>query len=260
MAAHSAAVKRKSPPRSLLARGSTLAAWHPEWWIVALAAAAWAALTLADLASVRDAAAAHHHSLSDLGASPAAWAAELSWSVVMATAMMAPLVVPQVHFVARTSLWTRVGRNQALFLAGYLGLWTAAIIAIATAVELLRTTTGANLTILGAFGVAGLWQLTPAKRRALRRCARCLPVPPRGRSADVAYLRFGVTTGWSCIVTCWAFMAAASASGHGVLVMAGLFGIQLRERMRPKTSARWLAAGVVLLGAAVITWTLTVTS
>ena len=260
MTADPAVVVQRAQPQSRLARGRRVATWHPEWWLVALVASAWALLALADLASVRDAAAAHHHGLAELGASPSAWAGEFAWSGVMATAMMAPLVLPQVHFVARTSLWTRVGRNQALFLAGYLGLWTLAILVIAIAIDAVRPLVGAGGLVALAFGAAVLWQVTPVKRRAVRRCARCRPAPPRGRPADVAYLRFGLVTGWSCLLTCWALMAAASAGGHGVLVMAGLFGIQLRERMRPRTSARRLAIGLALLGVAVLTWTLTVTS
>ena len=77
----------------------TAFAWRrPEWWSLALCAAAW-------LLMVRR----HWHGIS-------------GW-MLMTFAMMLPMVVDSIRATAERSLWRRRHRAIAAFLIGYLSLW-----------------------------------------------------------------------------------------------------------------------------------------
>lgn len=211
---------------------------HPEWWVVLAAAAAWAWMAAAP------------HPRPDAHAHAGHSAAPGFWSgaphlLVMVIAMMLPLTLASVRHVAFNSLWARRHRAIGGFVAGYLAVWMVAMLAIAGAWALAASLAGWTAAALVAMGAAVAWELAPARRRRLRRCTRTAPLAPRGWRADRDCARFGAASGASCVVACWALMAASAAFAHSLPVMAVLFGVQLSGRYGRSPSPA-LAAGAVL--------------
>jgi predicted metal-binding membrane protein len=214
---------------------------HPEWWVALVAAAAW---TFMVDTSFRHA--THAHAVS--GASHGIIA-----TAVMVTAMMLPLALANVRHVALSSLWRRRHRAIAAFLVGYLCCW-------AVAQTVIQGTLGFLTPLLGWTSVAGLatvtavlWDVSPGRRRRLRRCELTVPLAPRGWRADTDCIRYGVITGLSCVTTCWALMVTAAAFSHSILVMAVVFGVQVSDRYQRRPSpvlAALAVLGVCLLSLA----------
>jgi predicted metal-binding membrane protein len=162
----------------------------------------------------------------------------------MATAMMAPLVLPSLRRLSLTSLWSHRYRAQALFLLGYLVTWVAVAGAISVAVMAAELRMGRLFTLGVVLIAAAMWQFAPIKRCALRRCDRTVPIAAHSRRADVDRACFGASSAKSCVFTCWGFMAVLAATGHGISAMASLFVVQMYERMADRYVP---AAGVVVL-------------
>lgn len=199
---------------------------HPHWWALALCAVAWGAMFRPH--------AQHAHTPG---------ARLINW-MIMTAAMMLPLVVSQMRFVAERSLWRRRHRAIAGFLLGYLGAWFVIGIAVAFIEP------GPWLAI-AAFVVAGAWQLTRARRLAMAACHRAMPLAPRGWRADRDCVRYGWITGGYCVASCWALMLACAMAGHHLVAMAGITAWTWSERhMRPR---RKLYAAMLFGAAAVLT-------
>lgn len=218
---------------------------HPEWWVVAVAAAAW--MLMAGMAHPSAAGphaghgghAGHGHGVLGM--------------VAMVIAMMLPLTLANVRHVAWSSLWRRRHRAIAAFLVGYLAVWIVVQAGIAGAWGLMASLTGWATAGGVAMAAAALWEVSPVKRQRLRRCHRTVPLAPRGWRADADCARYGVTTGLSCVTMCWAIMVASAAFAHSFLVMIVLFGVQMsgRYQRRPSPSLAALAVlGVCLLSLA----------
>jgi predicted metal-binding membrane protein len=172
---------------------------------------------------------------------------------LMVVAMMAPLVIPNVRWLAAASLRRRRFRAVAGIFGGYLLVWIPVAVAVAVAVEVLAALLGHALTLAVAFAMAAAWQFSPSRHRALRRCTAVRAIPPRGRRADLGCVRYGTTVAAGCVVSCWAVMAAASAA-HGVAAMAVMAAGLLAERLprvyQPGDGASLLVVvgGVLLVG------------
>lgn len=226
---------------------------HPEWWVVFVASAAWSALTLQQVGE-RIGGSHLHANLESGWILGSEWAGVLGVAFLMAAAMMSPLVLGTIRHVALTTFWPRRYRAATFFLLAYLVVWAIVGAALTVATVLLSALIGFSTTCAIAFVAAAAWQFTPAKRRALRRCERRISIAGDGWRADVACLRYGAIAGWSCVVTCWAFMAAAAAAGHALPVLGALFALQLHERLawrfRPRTTGGYIAAvGIIVLSA-----------
>lgn len=205
---------------------------HPEWWVVAVALAAWA--LLAGLAAAH---ASHPHmSHGMLG------------MVAMVAAMMLPLTLANVRHVALSSLWRRRHRAIAAFLAGYLAVWIAVQAGITGGWRLLASFAGWQVAVGATVIVAALWEISPARIRRLRRCHRTVPLAPRGWRADADCALYGVTTGLSCVAMCWAIMAACVAFAHSLPVMAVLFGVQVSGRYQRRPVPALAALAVLAAG------------
>ena len=101
-----------------------------------------------------------------------------------------------------------------------------------------------------ALTVAAGWQLTEAKRRALVRCHRASPLPPRGRAATIGIARFAARNGAACVTSCWAMMLVMAVATTGELAwMVALTGIVSAEKLtkKPRRATRY---GAVVLGVA----------
>lgn len=209
--------------------------------MVALAAAAWASLLVMDVAGGGLTEHHQHHSTIDAGNR---MGGGVFWVALMATAMMAPLVLPSLRRLSLTSLWSHRYRAQALFLFGYLATWMASAGAISGAVMAVEGLGGRVPTLGLALIAAALWQFAPVKRRALRRCDRTVPIAAHLWRADLDRALFGVGSAISCVTTCWGFMVVLAAMGHGIGAMSSLFVIQMYERIADRYVP---AAGVVVL-------------
>jgi predicted metal-binding membrane protein len=211
---------------------------YPEWWTIALSAAAWGVLVAQELAGPGG-----HHQLDQ--AAPgglSAWLQHTGSWLLMVLAMMLPLVLFSVRVTAVRSVWRRRDRAIGGFLMGYLSPWLLAGALIAV----LDVTLGLDrwlqlLPWLGGvgFGGAALWQLSPIRLRALRACHRTLPIAPRGWRADRDCFRFGWLIGGQCLVSCWALMVACVLAGHSLAAMVPVGGLGVAERyfMRPRQRA-----------------------
>ncbi|MET0180337.1 MAG: DUF2182 domain-containing protein [Novosphingobium sp.] len=151
-----------------------------------------------------------------LVADPAAWALLAAFAspsalaagwIAMAAAMMLPLAAPQLrHVIARAGPFAPLA--AASFLAAWLAVWLTALAAIELAGALAASAFGREAPIVAVIFAVG-WQHTPAKRRALRRCVACPPLPWQPGALVIACARLGLATGGRCVTGCWALMLAA---------------------------------------------------
>jgi len=221
-------------------------AWRrPEWPWVLVVAGAWLVLAWGEM---RPAAHAMHHSIhhhSGFG---------LGGSVLMAAAMMVPGALPLLREISLASIWSRRYRSSALFLAGYLASWAAFVataLAAWHALTLVAPSTPAALATGAMLVVAAAWGLTATKRRCLKRCHRYLPLPPRGRAADRACLRFGLYNGGQCVAVCWPLMLATVPS-HSLAAMLGATALVTWERLARLPRLRVGAYALGVAGALVV--------
>lgn len=205
---------------TLAVTGKVYAWRHPEWWALTLAAGTW-------LLMIRTHAGGHAHHTGFM----------TNW-IVMTVAMMLLMVIDPIRYAAQRSVWRRRHRAVAGFLLGYLGCWT--LIGLAVSPLAMQD----DWTAPVAFALAGAWQLTPWKRRALIACHRTMPLAPRGWRADRDCVRYGVLIGTRCVVSCWALMLACAFSGHALLATAGLTTVGLIERYTPRPDQRILAGAL----------------
>jgi hypothetical protein len=170
----------------------------------------------------------------------------LDWCL-MVGAMMVPLILPSLRWVAFQSFRRRRHRAILLFLMGFILPW--AIFGV-VAVWLRTFEWGRSpLVAAGVFGLAALWVLVPIRLRALVFCHLTTPLTPSGWSADRDCLRFGLIIGSSCIATCGFLMLACAITSHNLIAMLGgtvLGALEIRS-FRPPTSH--IFAGSLMLAA-----------
>jgi predicted metal-binding membrane protein len=223
---------------------------RPEWPWALLVAAAWLVLAW----EMRPAAHTMHHSTAGTSRHHELSASGLGNWMLMAVAMMLPAALPLLREISLQSIWRRRYRSSALFLAGYLALWTvfgAAALATWHVVTVAVPATPAALVIGALFIVAAAWGLTATKRRCLQRCHRYLPLPPRGRAADAACLHFGLYNGRQCVAVCWPLMLATVPS-HTLAPMLGATALVTWERLARLPRLRVCAFAVGVAGALVV--------
>jgi predicted metal-binding membrane protein len=241
---------------------------RPTLWVEVGLAAAWTALLLltADgaqgenggawnggqlwvcMTGIGEGGGAHHAvAAASSGASPLLAEAPM-WGL-MAFAMMVPTAMPAVRHVGLSSVYWRRRRATVEFLAVYVGVWLA--FGIAAVAVIAWGPSDSPYVLAAALALAALWQLTPAKQRALLACHRSRPLPPHGWRASAGTARFGLYNGASCLVSCWAMMLAAAVAGAGILWMGAMTVAMGAEKLaeRPRRATRRLA---LLLGAAAI--------
>jgi predicted metal-binding membrane protein len=174
----------------------------------------------------------------------------VTW-LVMTAAMMLPGSAPAVMRASR-------GRGAATtaigFVAAYGAVWLLAGLAGYGCVQAVRAldvgalswdAAGRYVAAAAVLG-AGLYQLTPVKRRWLERCTspdRHLPQPgPAGA------LRAGARHGVCCVACCWTLMVALYALGFmSVTWMVVLTVLIAGERLVPRRSVGVTAVAVVLV-------------
>jgi predicted metal-binding membrane protein len=184
--------------------------------------------------------------------------------VTMMAAMMLPSVAPMVVLFTRVSA-DRKRRNHAfvptwVFLAGYLGMWTAFGLAAYGVFRLIRALDAGFLSwnaegpwiAGGAIAAAGLYQLTPLKEICLRHCRTPLHFLVHGwREGRLGAVRMGAEHGAYCVGCCWGLMVVLFALGvMSVVWMAVVAGIIFAEKVVPYGArlTRPLAVALVSLG------------
>jgi hypothetical protein len=222
------------------------AAWHPEWWVYAVAGASAVVLVAMVLGSTESGAAAGHHmhhgheamAMSSEPQGPwAAWPGAMGhWSLMMA-AMMLPIVAPQVHRVALRSVRSRRTRGPATFLLGYVAVWLVLGAALLTVLVALAGPQPPTPWLVVALLAAAAWQVSGPRRRMLRRCGSLRLGAATGLAADLDCLRAGVRSGLRCAFACGPVMVAMALS-HSLLLMAGVVAVLLSERARGANSVR----------------------
>lgn len=171
------------------------------------------------------------------------WSLLAGW-VVMVVAMMLPTACdPLVHVRERTLRRLRPG-CLALFLCGYVGVWTlAGVILLAASVTVRMASPGpvAPLAVAGAVALA--WQVSPWKQVALNQCHRRPGLAAFAPAAYWSALAFGLRLGFWCLASCWALMAAAlMVPAYHVAVMAFLAACIWAERLEPARPPQWRAS------------------
>jgi predicted metal-binding membrane protein len=245
-----------APPRSQVDRSSPLRSLNPVWTAALLLAAALVAwIVTIDRMWGMDAGPG-----TDLGG--LGWFAGI-WVTMMA-AMMLPSVAPMVLLFARISRERR-GQGRAfvptwVFLAGYLGAWTAYGVA---AYGLFRLVTAFGTDSLawnragpyvtgGAIAAAGLYQLTPLKEVCLRHCRGPMHYVLHGwRDGRLGALRMGAEHGLFCVGCCWGLMVALFALGvMSLFWMAVVAAVIFVEKVLPYglRLSRGFALALVALG------------
>ncbi len=139
--------------------------------------------------------------------------------VVMMAAMMLPSVWPMAAAYAGR---TERRAASALFVAGYLGVWTLfglVAYAVFDGVKAISDGTfawhnGGRDLAGGVLLLAAAYQLTPLKRESLSRCRSPLRFfRETWRDGTAGALRLGIVHGAWCVGCCWALMAALFALG-----------------------------------------------
>jgi predicted metal-binding membrane protein len=183
--------------------------------------------------------------------------------VVMMAAMMFPSVAPTVLMYDRLREGHRAGGKgaapdaTALFVAGYLLVWTAAGLAAFGLFELVRAIDPAFLAwdeagryvTGGVIVAAAIYQLTPLKEACLVKCrSPMMFLAERWRHGRAGGLELGLRHGAWCLGCCWALMAALFAVGVMSLGWMALIAAFIAgEKLLPWPVAARRAVAVLLL-------------
>ncbi len=190
----------------------------------------------------------------------ASFAIFLATWVVMMAAMMFPSVAPVVLVYARytrqqAGAWPLLA---ALFVTGYLLIWSAVGVAAYVVVVLLvpliaeiPVVQTAPQVLLGAvIGVGGLYQLTPLKERCLGHCRSPLHWLFRGfKPGARGALRMGLEEGVFCIGCCAGLMLVLLSVGlASVGWMAAVAAVIFIEKILAPSAAVAKGIAVLLVG------------
>lgn len=187
----------------------------------------------------------------------------LSVWVVMMAAMMFPSVAPTVLMYDRLREGHR-GRGRgaapdatALFVAGYLCVWTAAGLAAYALFDLVRSLDLAFLAweewgrhVTGVvIAAAAVYQMTPLKQACLIKCrSPMMFLAEHWRHGRTGALELGLRHGAWCLGCCWALMAALFAVGVMSLGWMALIAAFIAgEKLLPWPAAARRAVAVLLL-------------
>jgi len=183
--------------------------------------------------------------------------------VVMMAAMMFPSVAPTVLMYDRLREGHRArGKGAsadatALFVAGYLLVWTAAGLAAYALFELVRAIDPVFLAwdeagryvTGGVIVAAAVYQVTPLKQACLAKCrSPMMFLAERWRNGRAGAVELGVRHGAWCLGCCWALMAALFAVGIMSLGwMALVAAFIAAEKLLPWPTGARLAVALSLL-------------
>ena len=177
-----------------------------------------------------------------------------NWALML-VAMMPPLLIPMITYVAAKSFVDRRDLAIGLFVGAYASVWiiaTATAVLVLLALQTLLMVAGLSFAggLVGA-SLAALWQLSDAKRRALNRRHGFKPLRASGQAANIDVLAFGGLHGCRCVRSCAPTMFLPMLGAHGLTTMVVIFMVLLGERMTPRP--RQLGAAVLLVLSGILT-------
>lgn len=211
---------------------------------------------------------------------PSAWMMTDTWDtphllllgamwIVMMTGMMLPSAAPLLLVYGVASRRRSPAGNAAwqvyAMAAGYLLVWIGFSVAVAllqralSSVLLLSSMMKATTPWLSAMLliVAGVYQLTPLKRRCLGACVAPLDfLMRRWRDGAAGAFRLGVEHGVFCVGCCWALMLLLFVGGvMNLMVITVLMVVVLTEKLAPIGHQTVRVTGLFLIALGM--WTLT---
>jgi predicted metal-binding membrane protein len=184
----------------------------------------------------------------------------LMWAVMM-VAMMVPAASPMILTFAtinrRRAASGTPAVPTAIFLAGYLVIWSAFSLgaaalqwALQAAALLSPATLEATPFVGGALLIAaGLYQVTPLKYACLARCQSPIGfILTEWREGVRGAFVMGVRHGAYCVGCCWALMGLLFVAGvMNLLWVAAIAAFVLVEKLVPRGRVVSWSAGVLLL-------------
>jgi len=188
----------------------------------------------------------------EMGAGPGTMGMGFWAFIAMWSAMMAAMMLPALRPVVGTA---RGNRSGLAFAAGFLVPWALYGAIAFPAFVLAQRLVGASPTTahrlgVGILALAGLYELSPWKFRAVRHCRMAIHPHDVGASLRSA-ASTGVREGFTCVGCCWALMAVLVATGAMNLVaMALLAAVIFAEKVLPAPRIALAVAGAGLLLAA----------
>lgn len=206
--------------------------------MLALVAASWVVLVVAQLTG--NAALAHQHDAAIAALPPLVAVASflVSWQL-MVVATMLPASLPSVLGVAATTgRRLRPVLGAAAFMAGFVSVWTAVGLMAFVAGQAVERSIGAStwlearpwLVQASVIALAGGYQLTAVKRRSLAACRHPERLVGHGPATAGAVYAVGLRHGVACLGSAWALMAVMIVAGFGDLWwMAALAGVMVYE-------------------------------
>ena len=215
---------------------------------------AWLAAVVAQWSG--EAALLHHHTLIEHG--PPIWIAALLFLVgwqVMVAAMMLPASLPTIRVVDAA-----IG-HRATFLVAFAAVWTAFGLFAFAGDFVVHQIVDATpwlaarpwLIEAGVLGMAGVYQLSPFKRRSLAACRHPVALLANTTHRSQA-LELGVAHAVDCLGSSWALMLLMFAEGFANLWwMAALTGVMVYETASRHGQRSATIVGVILLGLSLAT-------
>jgi len=200
----------------------------------------------------------------DMGVGPGTMGMAFVFFATMWVAMMAAMMLPAIGPLAAeegalvgggAGQGARVSATLA-FGAGFLAPWTLyGVLAFAAFVgtgHLVDGSPGAAKWLgVGIFAVAGLYQFTSPKRRALAHCRMAMAAHSEVGPVAGGFLS-GLRDGVVCVGCCAALMAIFLATGvMSISTMAALAVVIFAEKLLPDTRAFTVVVGLILIGFAV---------
>lgn len=189
--------------------------------------------------------------------------------VVMMVAMMIPAAAPMILTFAavhrRRADEGRPAVPTAIFVAGYLLVWSAFSVLAAAGQAALHATallspamSATTPVVAGVFLIAaGVFQWTPLKRACLAACRSPLSfLMSRWREGRAGSLLIGVQHGLYCLGCCWALMGLLFVAGvMNLLWVTAIAAMVLIEKVAPRGDilARVGGAALVAAGAILVT-------
>jgi predicted metal-binding membrane protein len=182
------------------------------------------------------------------------------WTVMMVAMMVpsaAPMVLAFLTVNQRRQAMDRPLVPVAIFLFGYLAVWTA-FSAVATFAEwglhqaaMLSTTMTATSTALngGLLIAAGLFQWTPLKRACLKGCRSPLSfLMSEWRDGTAGAFVMGLRHGAYCVGCCWVLMALLFVAGVMNLLWVAVIALfVMAEKILAKGELLAHVAGIALI-------------
>jgi predicted metal-binding membrane protein len=185
------------------------------------------------------------------------------WAVMM-VAMMVPTAAPMVLLFATINRKRREQQrpfvSTAVFLSGYLVVWTSFALLAAVVQWLLHNKALLSPMMISTTPVlggvlllaAGIFQWTPLKNTCLSHCRSPLDfLTSHWREGNRGAFTMGFRHGIYCVGCCWVLMSILFVTGvMNLLWVALIAAFVLLEKIAPRTIAPWISrfAGLLLVG------------